>query len=172
MYPYLLLAVAAAGCGSGAERPALAPPAKPRTIELGWVERASAARFVFRVERFIVEERGWRARVAVTNRSPYPHALFGGSVALVVLETSSPRELSRLTKGLRRPPPSIPADGFAPAAPHILGPGRSWTAEVRGTVVLRAGSVVRLLFGPYRRSIGVADPKTDVLWVTDRSLRL
>jgi hypothetical protein len=54
VYPAVLLTVALAGCSSGAEQPELAPPAEPRTIELGWVERFRAASFVFRVGRLAV----------------------------------------------------------------------------------------------------------------------
>jgi hypothetical protein len=172
VYPAVLLTVALAGCGSGAERPQLAPPAEPRTIELGWVERFRAASFVFRVGRLVVGDDGWRASVSVTNDSQSPYRLGRRSVALVVLETASRRELRELTEGLERTPPSLPPDTVSPEPPPVLGPGASWTAELSSTVVLRSGSVVRVLFGPFSRVGGRDREAADVLWVTDHAARL
>ncbi len=150
----------------------LAPPAEPRTIELGWVERFRAASFVFEVERLVLTEEGWRLSMSVTNESPSPYRLGRKSVALVLLETMSRRELRELTDGLERPPPSIPPDVVAPEPPPVLGPGASWSAVLSGTVVLRSGSVVRVLFGPFSRVGGRSREAIDVLWVTDHAVRL
>jgi hypothetical protein len=167
-----LAAIVLAGC-SGTERPELAPPAEPRTVELGWVERSAAARFTFRVERLIVGEDGWRAEVGVTNGSESPYRLGRGSVGLVLLDTPSRAELRRLTDDLQRAPPALIPDRVAPEPPAVLGPGASWDATIAGSEVLRAGSVVRVLFGPYSR-LGARDVTEagTVLWVTDHALGL
>lgn len=165
-------AVALAGC-SGTERPTLAPPAEPRTIELGWVERYPSAGFTFRVERLTVGDVGWRARIEVTNGSRSPYRLGRGSVGLVLLDTASRAEVLRLTDDLTRAPPALRPDRSAPEPPAVLGPGASWAATIAGSEVLRAGSVVRLLFGPYSR-LGARDVTEagTLFWVTEHAVRL
>jgi hypothetical protein len=165
-------AVGLAGC-SGIENPTLAPPAEPRTLELGWVERYPSARFTFRVGRLRVGEDGWRAEIAVTNGSESPYRLGRGSVGLVLLDTASRAEVRRLTDDLTRAPPALRPDREAPEAPSVLGPGASWAATIAGSEVLRASSVVRVLFGPYSL-VGVRDITRGgtLLWVTEHAARL
>src|SRR5919106_239749 len=66
---FLAVAGALSGCGVSPDGPALAPPAEPRTIELGWVERHRDAHFTFRIYRLVVAEKGWSLTVSVTNGS-------------------------------------------------------------------------------------------------------
>jgi hypothetical protein len=171
VYPWVVALVALAGCGSP-DRPSLAPPATPRTVELGWHEPFTAGQFVFEVERLVVEEDGWRAKVKVRNESTSPYRFGGRRVALVLLETSSRDELTRLTDNLERAPPSLLPDRVAPRPPAVLGPGASWSGELRGSTVLGEGSVVRVLFGPFSRIGARGRESSDVLWVTDHSVRL
>lgn len=174
VYPPLLVGVAVVlgGCGGAPEGPTLAPPATPRTIELDWVERDKNARFTFRVERLVVAEHGWRATVSVTNRSKIAYRLDQRSVGLVLLETQTPAELRRLTGNLNHPPPALKPTRSSPAPPPALGPGASWSGTVAGPEQLRAGSVVRVLFGPLSSIERFRSEAQDVLWVTDHAVRL
>jgi hypothetical protein len=166
------VALVLGGCGVSPEGPTLSPPATPRTIELGWVERDKNARFTFRVERLVVTEHGWRATVSVTNRSKIAYRLEQRSVGLVLLETQSPAELRRLTGNLSHPPPALKPMRASPAPPPALGPGASWSGTVAGPEQLRAGSVVRVLFGPFSSIERFRSEAQDVMWVTDHALRL
>jgi hypothetical protein len=166
------VAIALAGC-SGTERPTLAPPAALGTIELGWVERDTASRFTFRVERLTLVEDGWQAVIEVTNGSDSPYRLGGGSVGLALFDTASRGEVLRLSDDLTRAPPMLRPERETPEPPAVLGPGASWGARIAGSEVLRAGSVVRVAFGPYSR-VGARDITVggDVIWVTRHAVRL
>jgi hypothetical protein len=161
-----------AGC-SGIERPTLAPPAEPRTIELGWVERDPSTSFTYRVERLSVGEDGWRAAIEVTNGSESAYRLGRGSVGLVLLDTASRAEVQALSDDLTRAPPALTPTRSRPEPPPVLGPGAIWEAEIAGSEVLREGSVVRVLFGPYSR-VGARDVTASgtVLWITEHAVRL
>lgn len=165
-------AIALAGC-SGIERPILAPPAEPQTFELGWVEHNESSGFTFRVRSLTVDTDGWRAEIEVTNGSDSPYRLGRRSAGLVLLDTMRRGEVLRLTDDLTRPPPALRPDRETPEAPAVLGPGASWSATIAGSEVLRAGSVVRFLFGPYSR-LGARDitQSATVLWVTEHAIRL
>jgi hypothetical protein len=173
VYPAVLAAVVLAGCGSGADRPELAPPAEPRTIELDWVERGTSPRFIYRVTRLVLGPDGWSADVSVRNTTrddfqigtPSRRApLFG----LVLLETGSRKELEELTAELTQDPPVLVPDRIAPPLPVSLRPGTSWRGTLSGSTRLRRGTVVRLIFGRFVRVRG----RRTATWVTDHSIRL
>jgi hypothetical protein len=166
------VALALGGCGESTEGPTLAPPATPRAIELGWVERHDKAGFTFRVERLVVGEPGWRATISVTNRSRIAYRLDQRSVGLVLLETKTRAELRRLTGNLSHPPPALKPTRASPAPPPALGPGASWSGTVSGPEGLRDDSVVRVLFGPFSSIERIRSEAQDVLWVTDHAVRL
>lgn len=167
-----MVAVVLVGC-SGIERPTLAPPATPRAIELGWTERFRAAGLVLSVERLVIRDDGWSAEVAVENRSRDSYRL-EPAASLVLLDTASRRELRALTGGLQTAPPSLMPDAVAPRPPPELAPGARWRATISGSAVLREGSVLRVLFGPYGRvtSPRLRETPADALWVTDHAVRL
>jgi hypothetical protein len=175
VYPACVAVVVLAGLAgcSGIERPTLAPPAEPRMIELGWVERDASTGFTFRVGRLTVGEEGWRAEIEVTNGSESAYRVGRGSVGLVLLDTMSRAEVLRLTDDLTRAPPALRPDRATPEPPAVLGPGASWAATIAGSEELRAGSVVRVLFGPYSR-LGARDVtgSATALWVTEHAVRL
>jgi hypothetical protein len=173
VYPAVLAVVALAGCGSGAERPVLAPPAEARTIELNWVERGTGPRFVYRVRRLVLQAEGWSADVSVRNATrddfrignPGERApLFG----LVLLETESRTELQELTADLNMEPPVLLADRISPRPPVFLRAGTTWRGTLSGPTTLRSGTVVRLIFGRFARR-GARGVTT---WVTDHAVRL
>ncbi len=167
-----MLALALAGCSAAPERPTLAPPAEPRTLELGWNEPFRSTGFVFRVERLVIAEDGWRVTLSVGNASRSSYRIGRQSVGLVLLETETKKELQELTDGLEQTPPSLRPDRVSPRAPALLRPGQFWRAELEGSVVLREGSVVRVLFGPFTRVGARGRESADVLWVTDHAVRI
>src|ERR671924_721772 len=99
------ISLALAGCGDSSDGPVLAPPAKPRTIRLGWLERYRAAQFTLRVDRLVIGDDGWSARVSMTNGSRTPYRLDQRTVGLVLLDTATRAELERLTGNLTHAPP-------------------------------------------------------------------
>jgi hypothetical protein len=166
------VAVALAGCGDSPEEPTLAPPAEPRTIELDWVERDKATRFTYRVERLVIADDGWRLTVSLTNGSRSAYRLDERSIGLVLLDTQTQSELRRLTGNLTHAPPALKPTAASPPPPPALGPGASWSATVSGSEELRAGTVVRVLFGPLSSIERFRSEAQDILWVTDHSVRL
>ena len=170
----LLSLVALAGCGSEAGRPEFAPPAAPRTIELGWVERSKDPAFVYRVERIILRPDGWSADVSVQNATEddfqirRPHRPRGSLFGLVLLETTSREELRELTADLKEEPPFLEPDRISPPLPGSLRAGAGWRGTLSGSTVLRRGTVVRVIFGRFNRD----RPPHNITWVTDHAVRL
>jgi hypothetical protein len=172
VYPCVLLLVALAGC-SGIQRPTLAPPAEPQHLDLGWVERYPAGQFVFRVGRLVIGPDGWQVTLAVTNNSESPYRIGPESFGLVALNTATQAELERLTDDLTRTPPALRPDRVVPAPPPFLAPTATFRGTMTGSEVLRSGTVLRVLFGPFTRP-GSRDVTegADVLWVTDHSVKI
>jgi hypothetical protein len=174
VYPWIALAALLAGCGSDGNAPRLAPPADPRTIELGWVERSTSPGLVYRVDRLVVEPDGWRVDLAVENRTAddfqirRPHRFRGSVFGLVLLETTRREELRELTADHREEPPFLEPDRISPPLPVSLRAGAAWRGSLYGTSALRRGTVVRVIFGRF-----VRDRKPMVItWVTDHAVRL
>jgi hypothetical protein len=151
----------------------LAPPAPPKDVDLGWVEHYAAGQFTFRVGRFAVGPDGWRANVAVTNNSTSPYRIGPQSFGLVALNTRSQAEVNRLTENLTRTPPALEPTRVTPSPPPLLAPGATYRGTIQGTEVLRSGTVLRFLFGPFTRP-GARDvtQAADVLWITDHAVRI
>jgi hypothetical protein len=174
VYPWIIVAALLAGCGSEADGPRLAPPAEPRTIELGWVERSDNPRFVYRVERLVVRPDGWSVDLAVENRTEddfqirRPHRSRGSLFGLVLLETMSRKELRELTADLEKEPPFLEPDRISPPLPGSLRTGETWRGSLSGSSVLRSGTVVRVIFGRFTRDRA---PRV-ITWITDHAVRL
>jgi hypothetical protein len=176
VYPAsLLAAVVVAGCGSGDESVRVASPAKPRALELGWVEQASASGLVFRAHRFVVNQRGWQLTASVANHAEAdytidrPHRPGESMFGLVLLETATRKELRELTADYRKAPPFLEPDRIEPPLPRVLSAGTSWRGTMSGSTVLREGAVVRFLFGRFVRTRGAPGY---LLWVTQHAVRL
>jgi hypothetical protein len=125
---------------------------------------------VYRVERIAVRETGWSADVSVRNgtRDDFRITPRGSIFGLVLLETTSRKELRELTSDLREEPPFLEPDRIAPPLPVSLRAGATWRGTLSGSVVLRRGTVVRVIFGRFSR-----DRKPSVVtWITDHSVRL
>jgi hypothetical protein len=176
VYPPFLVAVAVAaaltGCGGSPDGPELAPPAEPRTMELEWVERHRDAHFTFRVDRLVVAEEGWRLTVSVANESELPYRIDERAIGLVLLDSNSTAEVRRLTGNLTHAPPALKPMGASPPPPPVLRPGASWRTTVRGSEVLRAGSIVRVLFGPFSSVERFRSEAQTIQWVTDHFVPL
>jgi hypothetical protein len=144
-------------------------------IDLDWVERWPAAGLTFRVERLVVRRDGWRLAAAVTNHSsvPYviqrPHRPGEAMFGLVVLQTTTRKELRELTAEFRKAPPFLEPDRLEPRLPRVLGTGTTWRGVITGSTILRKGWVIRVLFGRFVRARG--DPGY-LLWVTEHAVRL
>jgi hypothetical protein len=174
VYPWFGLLAFVAACGSGTEGAELAPPAEPRTIELGWVERSADPAFVYRVERLVLRPDGWSVQLSVRNatRDDFqirrPHRPRGSLFGLVLLETASRNELRELTADLRKEPPFLEPDRISPPLPPSLRAGATWRGTLTGSVVLRRGTTVRVIFGRFTRN----RPPRFLTWVTDHAVRL
>jgi hypothetical protein len=172
-----LLAVAAlVGCGSVSESDRVTTsPAEPRVIDLNWVERWPAAGLTFRVDRLVVRRDGWQLAAAVTNRSsvPYviqrPHRPGEAMFGLVVLQTTTRKELRELTADFRKAPPFLEPGRLEPRPPRVLEARTTWRGVLSGPRILRRGWVIRVLFGRFVRAQG--DPGY-LLWVTEHAVRL
>jgi hypothetical protein len=176
VYPALLLVVVTAGCGSG-EDVQVAEPAKPRALELDWVEKAAEAGLVFRADRLVIGRDGWQVTASVANRSaddyridrPDHTAPGEPAFGLILLQTTTRGELRELTADFRDAPPFLDPDRIAPPVPRVLRAGSSWRGTLSGSTILQKGSVIRVLFGRFVRARG--DPGY-LLWVTNHAVRL
>ena len=117
---------------------------------------------------------GWSADVSVRNatRDDFQirraHRPRGSLFGLVLLETTSRKELRELTSEPRKEPPFLEPDRIAPPLPVSLRAGAAWQGTLSGSTVLRRGTVVRVIFGRFTR-----DRKPSVItWVTDHAVRL
>jgi hypothetical protein len=177
----LALALVVAGCGgSTVERPRTTPQAAgPQQAELDWREAypdASGERLVFEVDSFEVTASGWRATVAVTNRTsiswdarpPVVSRRYG----VMLFATGDLDELETAARS-----GALPAEREAtriePEPPTVLAPGATWRAVFSAPGALAAGTHVRVVFGPITAQ---ADPpegmEPTVVWITDASYRL
>jgi hypothetical protein len=137
------------------------------------VERYAGGQFTFRVGRLAFGPDGWRTTVAVTNHTPSPYRLGPQSFGLVALNTRSQAELRRLTEDLTRTPPALRPDRVTPRPPPLLAPGETYRGTIEGSEVLREGTVLRVLFGPFSRPESRdLTQGADVLWVTDHAVRI
>jgi hypothetical protein len=174
VYPAIWVAVALAGC-SGVHEPTVAPPAEPRTLELGWVEPSPELGLTFRVDRLVVRRDGWELTAAVRNRGGFeyfiqrPHQPGGSMFGLVLLRSTRRDEVRELTADFRKAPPFLEAQRITPPLPRLLPARAHWRGTLTGSQTLRSGSVVRVLFGRFVQTRG--DPRY-LLWVTEHSVRL
>lgn len=138
--------------------------------DLAWVEKHAG--LTFRVRQLGIEENGWSVGFSITNGSRLPYRLDRRSVGIVLLDSATEAELRRLTGNLTHPPPALKPERVATAPPPALGPGATWSSTAFGSEVLRAGSVVRVLFGPLTSVERFRTETQDVFWVTDHHARL
>jgi hypothetical protein len=153
-------------------------PAPPQTLELGWVERYGdpGASLVFRVHELVVEEDGWRARVAVENDTDVAYAIGEGALlrdfGLLLFVTGGLEELQQRNQAADLPPVRR-ARRYDPPLPERLGPRERWSGTISAPGRLPAGRWARFGFGWF---VAEASPPEGlgrrVYWITDRATRL
>jgi hypothetical protein len=177
-----ILALAAAGCGSGGASTVVpaAVKAPPQTAHLGWVEPYPVEKpaLVFGVSSFTVTADGWRADISVENRSDIGwevgSAQYEADLAFGVLlfPTGDLEELERRNRD-RDLPAIRHATSYAPALPDVLRPGATWRGTISAPGALAGGLWARISFGPF---VSAGDPPegatSPVVWFTDHAYHL
>jgi hypothetical protein len=176
----VVLVTLAVGC---TRETAPVPPtvaARPAVYDLGWAEPTpeTGPGLVFRVRSFRVTPSGWRAEVAIENRTAIPWEIPSGNEAyqrafgVMMFATGDLDELDRRNKDGDLPAIREPIR-VTPELPSFLDPNTTWSARLDGAGPLPAGRFVRLVFGPL---IAVGDapegmPAT-LVWITDSAVEL
>ena len=153
--------------------------ARPQSASLDWREThgTPGEQLVFSVDSLRVTRRGWRAGVALENRSSVayeldPGATLNRSFGVMLFSTGRIEELNQLNAS-NSLPAERPAVRFEPTLPAILEPGASWKGTISAPGSLAAGNWVRIVFGTL---IAVGNPPEElgqtVVWITDRAYRL
>lgn len=178
----LALSLLLAGCGTVAREPPQAPPlrepAEPRRAELDWREGYGEGdrRLRFEVAWLEVREDGWRARVAIENRTAAVWELGSRPLALVFgLMLFSDGRLETLEELNRAGalPPVRKATEIVPPPPEALAPAERWEATLSAPGSLPAGSWVRVAFGTlFAQGEPPGELQPRIVWITDRAYRL
>ena len=154
-------------------------PAGPQSASLDWREPygPGGQQLVFTVDTLKVDERGWRARVGVENRTTTafelaPGATPDGTFGLRLFESGDAEELEIRNRNGTLPGVRA-ATRYDPELPRILEPGKSWEGEISAHGALVAGGWVRAVFGTL---IAVGKPPEGLdevfVWITDHAYRL
>jgi hypothetical protein len=171
------LSAVIAGCSSATTEAPDATPAGPQRATVDWVEPAPAngPGLVFEVRTIEVTEQGWRAEVAIRNRSeiaweidPKAPSSFGVMLfATGELGELEQRNADQSLPGLR------PARRLEPAHPSRLGAGDAWEGTMSAPGALAAGRWLRVVFGPLFAGGEAPEGLPDQLvWITDNTYRL
>lgn len=160
------------GDGDAAEQPRSAA-ASPQKATLGWEEAVGTGseRLVFSVESLEVLADGWRADIALENRTNTSYEV--GSThdhpfGLMLLSTGDQKTLQELNEAGTLPL-IRPASRYEPDLPAILEPGTSWSGTISAPGALAANSWVRVVFGVL---VSVVDRDDGLSWITDRTHQL
>lgn len=176
------LAVLALAAGCAGKTVELQPleAARPQSFTLDWVEPYPAENpaLVFTTTAFAVTDRGWKASVAVTNRSgisweiPSEADSTRRAFGVMVFETLELDEVTR-RQNEGTMPTIRTATAIEPELPAFLDSGKTWTGRLVGRGPLPAGKVVRLSFGPF---IAIQPPpkgvESTIGWITDSAVQL
>ncbi len=154
--------------------------APPQSASLGWREThgTKGEHLVFSVDSLQVTRNGWRAKVALENRSSVayelgdPRATLNRAFGVMLFSTGKIEELNELNASNALPAVRAAAR-FEPALPTILEPDATWKGTISAPGSLAAGSWVRIVFGTL---VSVGNPPQElgdrVVWITDRAYRL
>lgn len=157
------------GDGEVAEGPKTAA-ARPQKAVLGWEESFGNDReaLVFSVESLEVLADGWRAEIALVNRTNTSYevgATHDRPFGLMLFSTGDQKTLEEQNKAGTLPL-IRPASSYEPHLPAILEPGDSWSGTISAPGALVAGGWVRVVFGSL---VSVVDREEGVSWITDRA---
>ena len=134
----------AGGWARGRATPIVSPgPATQQETTLRWREAAGdmGEQLVFEVERFAITDGGWKATIALHNRTSFAWEVGDGSAVprtfgVMLFRTGDMRELEQRNRGGTLPTVR-PATRFEPALPRLIGPGESWTGTISAPGSLR-----------------------------------
>jgi hypothetical protein len=157
------------GDGDVVEAPTSAA-ASPQKAVLGWEESVGSGRekLVFSVESLEVLADGWRADIALENRTNTSYevgATHDRPFGLMLLSTGDQDALEEQNEAGTLPL-IRPASRYEPHLPAILEPGDSWSGTISAPGALVANSWVRVVFG---RLVSVVDRDEQLSWITDRA---
>jgi hypothetical protein len=159
--------------GDAAEEGARSIAASPQTAVLGWREThgEGSNQLVFSVESLEVMPGGWRAELALENRTTTSYevvATHDRPFGLMLFSTGDHDAL--IAQNEAGTLPTIrPASRYEPRLPSILEPGDSWAGTISAPGALVANSWVRVVFGTL---VSVVEPREGVTWITDRTYQL
>jgi hypothetical protein len=148
-------------------------PASPQKVVLGWEESVGSGgeELVFSVESLEVLADGWRADIALENRTDTSYevgATHDRPFGLMLLSTGNQDALEEQNEAGTLPL-IRPASRYEPHLPAILEPGDSWSGTISAPGALVANSWVRVVFGSF---VSVVDREEELSWITDRTHRL
>jgi hypothetical protein len=160
------------GEGDVAE-PSRSAAAGPQKVVLGWEESVGSGRekLVFSVESLEILEDGWRADIALENRTNTSYevgATHNSPFGLMLLSTDDHEALEEQNEAGTLPL-IRPASRYEPDLPTILEPGDSWSGTISAPGALVANSWVRVVFG---RLVSVVDQEEQLSWISDRTHQL
>jgi hypothetical protein len=159
------LAFLAVGCGGTSAT----PPARPRTIALGWHERSH---LVVDVRKLVIRPNGWSVSAAVTNEA---------SVALLIERPHHPGEAefgllpldSRDLEAVDHAGRGVFARRFEPPLPRVLRAHEMWSGTFSGSGRLSNARYVRVELGRFTNYGGNrGDVPRRFRYITDHVLRL
>jgi hypothetical protein len=147
--------------------------AGPQKAVLGWRETYGEAgeQLVFSVETLEVLPDGWRAKLAIENRSATSYRVASTleqPFGLMVFSSGDYDELTDLNRSGTLPAVR-PATSYMPRLPAVLEPGDSWGGTISAPGALVADSLVRVVFGAL---VSVDDPRDGLAWISDHTYRL
>lgn len=154
--------------------------AGPQHTTLGWEEEfgQEPEQLVFSVDSLEVLRRGWRARIALENKTSVsyevggPSSMSGSGFGLMLFESGELAELDEENESGTLPA-ARRAVHIEPSLPRLLEPGASWAGTMSAPGALVADSWARVVFGPL---VAVGTPpeglEESVVWITDRAYHL
>jgi hypothetical protein len=159
--------------GDDAPEPSSSTRAGPQKAVLGWRETFGTGQdqLVYTVDSLEVDAKGWRADVALENRTTTSFEVVATQdvpFGVMLLSSGDHEELVELNEAGELPT-IRPASRYDPQLPPILEPGESWSGTISAPGALVANSYVRIAFAAL---VSVVDSKDVRRWITDETYRL
>jgi hypothetical protein len=152
----------------------LVTKARPRVLELNWVEQRSNTSFpiamTYKVKRVTIGKKAWSVRASFTNRSKKAilitrhsenadYTLFSFALAVPSYIQSG--------AGPRPTVTSLNASYARPTFPTFLLPGRTWNGVFGGPGLPPKGKLINVVFGVFS-----APGEQEWSWITDHAFKL